>query len=162
MNTHHLVPRLSRAHNRLSTFPGIGSTGFDRLFSDILGTALPSLETSHRPKSFVPRVDIDETEDEFRLSAELPGLEEGDFEVLVEADVLSIKGERKDARAEKNERYARVERARGAFHRSFRLPFEVDPETVNATYRNGVLAVTVPKPEVVKPKERIIPVTISN
>ena len=76
--------------------------------------------------------------------------------------MLSIKGERKDTREEKKDGYSRVESARGSFRRNFRLPFEVDPESVKASYQNGILEVVVPKPEEVKPKERVIPVTISS
>ena len=161
MTTHHLIPRLSRVHGRSPILPGIGSAGFDRLFSDIWGPTRPVREASDRASDFVPRVDIDESESEIRLSAELPGLGEGDFEVLLEADVLSIKGERKDTREKKSEGYSRVETARGSFHRSFRLPFEADPEAVKATYRNGILEVHVPKPEEARPKESVIPVTVS-
>ena len=161
MTTHHLVPRLSRANSLLTAFPvirsaGIGSAGFDRLFEDLLRPARPAqLASARGVHGFVPRVDIDESETEVRLSAELPGLHEGDFEVLLDEDVLSIKGERKDER----EGYSRVESARGSFHRKFRLPFEADPEAVKASYKNGILEVIVAKPEEAQPKVRTIPVT---
>jgi len=167
MTTHHLVPRLSRVHSRLPAFPGIGIAGFDRFFSDIWGPARPISESSNRVHGFVPRVDIDESKSEIRLSAELPGLTDGDFEVLLEAEVLTIKGERKNPRLEERREdgeeevrgYSRVESVYGSFQRSFRLPFEVDPEVVKASYKNGILEVTVPKPAEAEPKERIIPVT---
>lgn len=160
MTTHHLIPRHSRVHSSLAIFPSMGSAGFDRLFSDVWGTAWPTQRASTRcVHGFVPRVDIDETEQEFRLRAELPGLDESDFEVLLEADVVSIKGERKDEREDKTDRYVRTESARGSFHRSFRLPFEVEPEAVKASYKNGILEVIVAKPEEAQPKVRTIPVT---
>ena len=160
MTTHHLVPRLSRVHSRLPILPTFGSAGFNRLFNDGWGPAWPTQRTSARGvHGFVPRVDIDETEQEFRLRAELPGLDEGDFEVLLEADIVSIKGERKDEREDTNERYVRAESARGSFSRSFRLPFEVEPEDVKASYKNGILEVIVAKPEEAQPKVRTIPVT---
>ena len=159
MTTHHLVPRLSRVHGRLPVFPGIGSAGLDRLFSDIWGPTRPIFEASDRVRGFVPRVDIDESKNEIRLSAELPGLSDGDYEVLLEADVLTIKGERKNTREEESDGFSRVESVYGSFRRSFRLPFEVAPEAVKASYKNGILEVTVPKPEEAEPKERVIPVT---
>ena len=160
MTSQHLVPRFSRVLSR-PVFAGIGSTAFDRLFSDIWGPARPPELASARAQGFVPRVDIDESEQEIRLSAELPGLEEGDYEVLLDGEVLSIKGERTDAREEKSEGYSRVESTRGSFHRSFRLPFEVDPEVVKASYKNGILEVIVGKPEEAQPTVRNIPVTTS-
>lgn len=86
--------------------------------------------------AFVPRIDVTETADEMRLTAELPGLENEDFAVTVDGDMITIEGEKKVA--------ARV---RGAFSRSFRFPFEVDFDSVSGSYRNGVLRVVVPKPD---------------
>ena len=157
MMTRDLVPRLARGERVFPAFPDIAGGGFDRLFDELWGSLQAS--RARRAHGFAPRVDIDETAEEIRLSVELPGLRDGDFEVLLDADVLTIKGERKDEREEKSEGYQRVETQRGSFQRSFRLPFEADPEAVKAGYRNGILEVTVAKPAAEQPKSRTIPVT---
>ena len=109
--------------------------------------------------SFNPRIDVSETEEELRLTAELPGLGEKDFDVSVEGDVVTLKGEKRVEREEKQEGYHRVERSGGTFQRAFELPFAVDPERVKAEYKNGVLTVAVGKPDEAKHKVRSIPVT---
>jgi HSP20 family protein len=111
-----------------------------------------------RSTPFHPRIDASETDEELRLTAELPGLESGDFEVTVDGDVITIKGEKKVAREADFDGRAYTERFSGAFSRSFRIPFDVDPESVEGTYRNGVLTVVVPKPEESQTRVRTIPV----
>ena len=113
---------------------------------------VPAAETA----GFVPRVDVSETEESLLLEAELPGVEKGDFDVVVDDDVITIAGEKKVARPAEVREAARVERPCGEFSRSFRLPFDVDPDSVKGVYRNGVLTVTVPKPAALRP--RTIPI----
>jgi len=108
--------------------------------------------------AFRPRIDASETDEELLLTAELPGLEDGDFEVTVDGDVITIKGEKKVAREEAAEGCACVERSSGEFSRSFRVPFDIDPDSVKGSYRNGVLTVTVPKPVESQPQVRTIPI----
>jgi len=108
--------------------------------------------------AFRPRIDVSETDEELQLTAELPGLEDGDFEVTVDGDVITIKGEKKVAREEAAEGCARAERSSGEFSRSFRVPFDIDPESVKGSYRNGVLTVVVPKPAESQPQVRTIPI----
>ena len=100
-----------------------------------------------------PRVDIEETDEAIVLHADLPGLSKDDIGITVEDNTLTIRGERKrDARGESSG-YHRVERSYGVFRRSFRLPANVLSEQVEAAYRDGVLQVTVPKAEEVKPRQ---------
>ena len=108
--------------------------------------------------AFRPRIDVSETDEELQLTAELPGLEDGDFEVTVDGDVITIKGEKKLAREETAEGCARVERSSGEFSRSFRVPFDIDQDSVKGTYRNGVLTVVVPKPVESQPQVRTVPI----
>ena len=91
-------------------------------------------------------VDVSETDKELIVSAELPGLDQKDFEVTVAGDVLTIKGEKKHEHEDKNGNGYYRERQFGSFYRSIRLPFEVKDESVDARYRNGVLTVHLPKP----------------
>lgn len=102
--------------------------------------------------SWLPPVDVRETKDALEITAELPGMEPADVEVAVENGVLTIKGARQFERASEGETYHRVERSYGAFERSFTLPTNVDPERIQAVYRNGILGLTLPKREEAKPK----------
>jgi HSP20 family protein len=155
MNSHLLISR------RLSRRAPISYTGLPQAFDELWrGFGIPEA-TASRVGAFHPTVDISETDEEIRLTAELPGLGEDDFEVTVDGDQLTIKGEKKDEREEKEKGYHRVESRTGTFQRSFRLPADVDPETVKAGYDKGVLTVTVPKPEETRPQLRSIPITTS-
>jgi HSP20 family protein len=100
-----------------------------------------------------PDVDISETENQYEVNAEIPGLKKEDIKLSVEDNVLTLSGERKVEKETDKKNYHRVERAYGKFERSFRLPKEVDAENIKANYKNGVLTVQLPKTEAVKPKE---------
>ena len=92
----------------------------------------------------VPAVDIDETDKEVVITAEMPGLDEKDFQISVSGDMLTIKGEKKFEHEEKNGNGYHRERSYGAFSRSLRLPFDVKDEKIDATYQKGVLTIHVP------------------
>ena len=161
MRSHWLVPHRS-ARSVLPTLRSGWTMGgthgeLDRLFDDIwrgIGIARAANEGG----DFAPRVDISETDEEYRVTAELPGLEEKDFEISLEGDVLTLKGEKKSEHEAKGEGYTYVETSSGSFQRAFRLPVEVDPEAVKATFKNGVLTVTLPKPAEAVAQARTIPV----
>ncbi len=104
-------------------------------------------------QSFAPRVDIIENSDEFIVSAELPGLKKDDFKLTVEDNILTLEGEKKFEREQKEDGYFRSERRYGAFKRSFRLNQTVDSTKISADYNNGVLEIHVPKAEKAKPKQ---------
>jgi HSP20 family protein len=103
--------------------------------------------------TWYPAVDIRETKDAFILEADLPGLKKEDIEVTVVDDVVTIKGERKEEEERKSDGYHRYERVYGAFQRSFRIPGGIEAKGVEAKFENGVLTVTLPKPEEAKPKQ---------
>jgi len=105
-----------------------------------------------------PSIDLSETDKEIKIEAELPGVEENDIEVVLSNGRLTIKGEKKAEKEEKKKDYHLVERSYGAFARSISLPFEADPSQVKATFAEGVLNITVPKPAEVKAKEKKIPI----
>jgi HSP20 family protein len=94
-----------------------------------------------------PAVDIAERDDALVLTAELPGMSRDDIEVELENNVLTIRGEKKDEREEKEEDRYVYEREFGAFARSFTLPRTVDADRIHARFENGVLTVTMPKSE---------------
>ena len=108
-----------------------------------------SLTTS----SFAPAVDVYEDEHDVTLKIEVPGIDEKDIDVRLENNTLTVHGERKIEKEEKEENYRRVERQYGSFTRTFTLPTTVDSEKVSATYDKGVLKVTLPKKAEAKPKQ---------
>ena len=100
--------------------------------------------------AWAPSVDIYENKDNVVLEAELPGMNREDFELTVENNVLTLRGERRFEKRDEGDNYHRVERAYGQFTRSFTLPQTVSPENATAEYKNGVLRVTLQKREEVK------------
>ncbi|HEY0172885.1 MAG TPA: Hsp20/alpha crystallin family protein [Pyrinomonadaceae bacterium] len=100
--------------------------------------------------AWTPNVDIFENKDEIVLEAELPGMNREDFELTIENNVLTLRGERRFEKRDEADNYHRVERAYGAFTRSFTLPQTVSAENAAAEYKNGVLRVTLRKREEVK------------
>jgi len=103
--------------------------------------------------TWAPAVDIYETENELVVKADLPEVDEKDLDVRVEDNTLTIRGERKLEKSVKEDNFLRVERAYGAFSRSFSLPHTVKAEDIKAEYKNGVLNVHIPKREESKPKQ---------
>jgi HSP20 family protein len=103
--------------------------------------------------SFAPAVDVYEDEHKVSLKIEVPGIDEKDIDVRVENNTLTVHGERKIEKEEKEENYRRVERQYGSFTRTFTLPQTVDTENVSATYDKGVLKINLPKKAEAKPKQ---------
>jgi len=109
-------------------------------------------------RRWIPAMDLLETQDDFVLKADLPGLSESDVNIELEDNVLTISGERKSEHEDRKEGYYRVERAWGSFSRSLTLPEGVNPEGVKAGFDRGVLEVRIPKPEQRKPRKVAISV----
>ena len=103
-------------------------------------------------RAFEPKIDVRETENDFVVAAELPGLQKDDFKLTIENNVLTIEGEKKSGQEEKRDNYYRRERSYGAFRRSFRLAEGIDSKHIKAEYNNGILEVTIPKGEKAKAK----------
>jgi len=99
-----------------------------------------------------PAVDIQETDNEFILKADLPDVKKDDVKVALENGVLTVEGERKKEKEEKGKRFHRIERAYGKFVRHFTLPTEVDAANVKAEFKDGVLNVQLPKAAIAKPR----------
>lgn len=95
--------------------------------------------------SFVPAVNVSESDTEYRVTAELPGMDEKEVEVSLNKGSLIIRGEKRDEHEDRSKGYYRVERSYGTFQRAIPLPEEVDAERVDATFEKGVLTVTLPK-----------------
>jgi len=99
-----------------------------------------------------PSVDLVENDDNFQVTAELPGMKKEDVTLNLVNNVLTLKGEKKTEREVKEDKYYRLERSAGSFQRSFSLPVDVQTDKVTAEFKDGVLKVTLPKKEEVKPK----------
>jgi HSP20 family protein len=103
--------------------------------------------------SFVPAVDIYEDPKKVVLKLEVPGIEEEDLDVRVENNTLTVKGERKFEKEEKEENFHRIERRYGTFYRSFTLPSTIDSEHIHANYTNGILKLELNKKAEAQPKQ---------
>jgi HSP20 family protein len=123
----------------------------NRLFNTFFDTPAPGNGTANTTRRWIPAMDLVETDEDFVLRADLPGLSEEDIKIELEDRVLTISGERKAEHEERKEGYYRVERASGTFARTLTLPEGVSPDTVRANFDRGVLEVRIPKPEERKP-----------
>ena len=106
---------------------------------------------------WTPSVDISETDNTFEVRAELPGVSKDDLHVSVKDNLLTLSGEKRQDNADDTQNYRRVERRYGSFQRRFTLPAEVNTEDIKAEYTDGVLTLSIPKPEAAKPTE--VPIT---
>jgi len=118
---------------------------FDEFTRGLPGFALPASGSAGMP-DLTPRMDVTESDKDYEVTAELPGLEEKDVQVNVADGVLTIRGEKKAEKEEKDKNYHLVERSYGSFSRALELPEGVNPDAIKASIANGVLTVTVPKP----------------
>lgn len=121
-----------------------------RVFDSFFGRPSP---VGGVERVWAPAVNVYETNDELVISAELPGLNEKDIHLSITGDMLTLKGERRWDQEVKPESYYRSERWFGKFERTLPLPMPVQADKVKAKYRDGVLAITLPKAEEIKPKE---------
>jgi HSP20 family protein len=127
----------------------------NRLFRDSYGDHEEALTTS----SFAPPVDVYEDEHQVTLSIEVPGIDEKDIDVRVENNVLTVHGERKFEKEQKEENFRRVERQYGSFTRSFTLPNTVDTDNIQAGNSKGILKIQLAKKAEAKPKQIKVNVT---
>jgi HSP20 family protein len=122
----------------------------DRVFEDVFsggtgGTGASNAGGRSGSMMSAPRIDLRDSEGELRLHADLPGVQPSDLDIRVEGDVLTIRGERKSESDRNEQNFHVMERSHGRFQRSIQLPFAPDPEEVEATVREGVLEVRIPK-----------------
>ena len=140
-----------KALNRWEPFRGVTTLQdqINRLFND----ALDRTGEDSNLTAWAPAVDIFENEHALVVKADLPDIDPKDLDIRVENNILTIRGERKFENKLSEQNYLRVERAYGAFARSFSLANTVNSEAIKADYHNGVLTLTVPKREEAKPKQ---------
>ena len=122
----------------------------NRLFRDNYGDSRDEALTT---TAFAPPVDVYEDEHNVVLKLEVPGIDEKDIDVRVENNTLTVHGERKFEKEEREENFRRVERQYGSFTRSFTLPTTVDSENIQATYDKGILKIQLAKKAEAKPKQ---------
>ena len=147
---------VARRSDALSPFAPLRD--IERLFGDffsVFGVPAPAARGAvSLPAGIIaPRIDVSETDEEIRIKAELPGLNENDVDVQLIDDVLTIRGEAQTEHEEKQQDYRVMERARGTFVRSLRLPFSADANQVQASFKDGLLTITIPKPR--EERERV-------
>jgi HSP20 family protein len=123
----------------------------NRLFRDSYGPE--GREETLTSTQFAPPVDVYEDEHNVTLKIEVPGIDEKDIDVRIENNVLTVHGERKLEKEEKEENFRRVERQYGSFTRTFTLPSTVDSEKIQAEYDKGILKIVLPKKAEAKPKQ---------
>jgi HSP20 family protein len=122
----------------------------NRLFNTVFDTPAPGNTGTLR--RWMPAMDLVESGDHFVLRADLPGMSEDDIKIEFEDGTLTVSGERKAEREDRQEGYYRVERAFGSFSRSLTLPQGIDADAVSASFDRGVLEIRIPKPEERKPR----------
>jgi len=121
----------------------------NRFFDDFFGEQRRGLAEG----AWLPSVDVAETDGEFVVRAELPGMSHEDIEINVQDNILTLKGEKKQEKKEEHETFHRLERSYGSFSRTFTLPAGVKLDDIKATFKDGVLEVTMPKAEDAKLKK---------
>lgn len=131
--------------------------GMDDLFEAMTGPRTRSVGPLWRQARLFPLLNVTRANDCFHVTAEIPGMKTDDLELKVEGDTIAIKGERKPYQLANEESFHRRERASGTFQRSLTLPARIDSQGVEATYKNGVLKITLPIEKAALPKP--IPIT---
>lgn len=119
---------------------------FGKRFSDIMDEFFNDAVAT-RQHAFAPSIDISETDKQYLIDVEVPGMDKKDIELNVDNNTLTISGERKFEKKEEDKHYHRVESSYGNFSRSFTLPDNVESESIQATYNNGILHITIEKSE---------------
>jgi HSP20 family protein len=130
----------------------------NRLFRDFLGEEYP-IQPGYNGDGFPVALDINETPETLVVTAEIPGIEPKEVQITVKNNVLTLQGERREEKETKGKHWHRIERRTGSFSRTVQLPVEVEPEKVEATSKNGVLTITLPKSKTAQARQ--IPVKTS-
>ena len=124
----------------------------NRLFDDFF-TGWPERRRGLLEGEWAPSIDVAETDEDIVITVELPGVDQKGVDITIVDDVLTLKGEKKEEKEVKEKNYHRIERSYGTFQRSISLPTGVKADKAKATYKDGVLQITVPKAEEAKPKQ---------
>lgn len=142
MNLRSLIP-IGRDRSVASPFMSL-QREIDRLFEDF-SRGFPTI-AGNGATALMPSMDVTETDKEIEITAELPGLEEKDVQINIADNILTIRGEKKAEKEQKDKNYRLVERSYGSFERTLELPEGVNADAIKANISKGLLKVTVPKP----------------
>lgn len=154
------VARVGGQEDQIATIQRRMNSMFDDFFADVGGLLgerpFHVMRAAETPWFDSPNFEVSETDEEFRVKAELPGLDEKDIEVNIERDTVTIRGEKRREQEEKKRNYHLSEVSYGQFSRSFALPDGVDREKAKAQFKKGVLTLTLPKTEQAKTERKRI------
>jgi HSP20 family protein len=148
------TPQKHRRHRRGPSFRGEMDRVLGRFFDDVDVSSFPWSRWGA-----APRIDVSETDDTYEVKADLPGVEEKDIDLTLSRGTLTIKGERKSEKEEKDKNFVRVERDYGAFERIVALGDDIDEDKISASHDKGVLTVTMAKKPEAKAETKTIEVT---
>ncbi|MCH8125809.1 Hsp20/alpha crystallin family protein [candidate division KSB1 bacterium] len=134
------------------------NSDFDRLVSDFFGNSL-GRRYNGSERTIYPSIDLSESDKEFVVKAELPGVDKDNVKISLQENILTLHGEKNQEIEEKNENYRLNERVYGVFERSIRLPNSVDAKKIKAKFKDGILSINLPKSAEAKLKE--IPISVN-
>ena len=153
------MKNMTQVNRSWYSFPDLEVSSFPWSGLLSLGSSASNVLRQTAQQLWVPAMDIKETDKQYLLEAELPGLSREDFTLKVDQGVLTLKGERKPLSTEGSEKDLRLERSYGSFTRKFSLPAEVESDTIKAEFKEGLLTVRVPKKAKPQPQEIDVDVT---
>jgi HSP20 family protein len=142
-----------RPFGDLERWPGLWEGVFPGRTSRLMNELLRDWPAASRGAAFVPAVDLSENESNYTITVEIPGVQKNDVQVELQDGMLVIHGEKRSEREEKKDRSRYVERSYGSFSRAFDLPADADADRLEASFKDGVLTIRVPRKEAVKPKQ---------
>lgn len=158
-----LPTRLGGGHGSLMRL----HSELDRLFDDVFNAfGIPPLRSTNGrgdtlPNGFVPQVDVSGDEKKYEITLDVPGLSESDISINVSGDILTISGQKEEKAESKDKHFYRIERSYGSFQRTLSLPDDVQANEIQASLKNGVLRLEIPRREGVKKDSKTIPISSS-
>ncbi|PPR20738.1 MAG: Spore protein SP21 [Alphaproteobacteria bacterium MarineAlpha10_Bin2] len=155
-----LIPRTGRTRSPVRRIQDFGLDSCDRLFDDFFrGFGIVPTLAAFEPGTFTPSVNLSETDKAIKVVAELPGLDEKEVNVELDEDTLVLQGEKKAEEEQKEDTWYRIEHSYGSFRRVIPLSAEVDGEKAKASFKKGVLTITLPKRPEAQPNKKTINIT---
>lgn len=146
-----LEPR--RGFGELEPWPGLGEWGLSGRLPRLMDELFRDWPwAGRRERTLMPAMDVSDDDERYTVTVELPGVKKEDVHVELQEGMLTVRGEKRSEREEKKETRRYVERSFGAFSRSFRLPPDADADRLDASFRDGILTLTIPKSEEAKPR----------
>jgi len=159
MKMKNLLPAMSRKNKREDDHPFYSlQSQINNLFDDFFSGFDVTPRGLTAGGAFFPSVDVKESDTDVIIQAELPGVDEKDISVTLSEDAVTIKGEKKEEREEKEKNYYYMERSYGSFHRVIPLAVEAESDKAKASFKNGVLNITIPKSQKAKAKGIKVPI----